>query len=607
MSLQPGQFLNNRYQIITLLGQGGMGSVYRAFDRALNRHVAIKERTPDPTATQQTLAQARTQFQREAQVLANLSHPNLPRVTDYFSFGASDFLVMDFVDGVNLDAFVKQRGAQSEATVRGWANQLLDALEYIHARSVWHRDIKPLNIILTPDGRVMLVDFGLVRVLDPNNPYTATAMRGMGTAGYAPIEQYATGAQHTDARTDLYALGAMLYFVLTAREPTEVHQRVVNPAALPAPRTLNANISPQIESVILRAMEVQPQNRFANATEMKQALNARVVPTIPASQTRSQLQYPSPQLKPSLPKRRSGSAFRISWWMVGAVFVLLVLCASVFTGWLFTNSVGVQPAVAPVSIAWTPTMYTLPTMTRVPLQPTETPTLLPTLVLVPGMRAGEERGVGGALMVYVPAGDFTMGSNDGPSDAKPAHVVYLDAFWIDKFEVTNALYKKCVDAGKCARPSEMKSYTRSSYYGNSAFDNYPVIYVTWDDANVFCVWASKRLPTEAEWEKAARGTDKRIYPWGNTFDKNLLNSSEGGKGDTTAVGSYPAGASPYGTLDMAGNVWEWVADWKGPSSGSSRVLRGGSWDNSQRLVRAAYRYDFPLGSRHDFIGFRCAQ
>jgi serine/threonine-protein kinase len=218
-------------------------------------------------------------------------------------------------------------------------------------------------------------------------------------------------------------------------------------------------------------------------------------------------------------------------------------------------------------------------------------------------------------MVYVPAGEFTMGSNDY-DDEKPPHAVYLDAFWIDKFEVTNALYKKCVDAGKCSAPQESKSSTRALYYGNSQYDNYPAINVTWENATQYCAFAKKQLPTEAQWEKAARGTDKRIYPWGDTFDVNKLNSSEGGKGDTTAVGSYPSGASPYGALDMAGNVWEWVADWydanyyknsparnpTGPTSGQSRVVRGGSWGSSATSVRAAARPSTSTGATSSVFG-----
>jgi serine/threonine-protein kinase len=231
------------------------------------------------------------------------------------------------------------------------------------------------------------------------------------------------------------------------------------------------------------------------------------------------------------------------------------------------------------------------------------------------------RGIDNAEMVFVPAGEFTMGSNDGDNTEKPPHKVSLDDFWMDKLEVTNALYKKCVDAGKCSPPNPTASVTRDSYYGNAQFDNFPVIYVSWNDANAYCAWASKRLPTEAQWEKAARGTDARIYPWGNAFDKEKLNSSEGGKADTTSVGSYPAGASPYGALDMVGNVWEWVADWfdekyyqnlpapnpTGATNGTYRVLRGGSWDDDASYVRVADRNLYVPSNSDNYLGFRCAQ
>jgi formylglycine-generating enzyme required for sulfatase activity len=242
----------------------------------------------------------------------------------------------------------------------------------------------------------------------------------------------------------------------------------------------------------------------------------------------------------------------------------------------------------------------------------------------PGTTQIRNSAIDGASMVFVPAGDFLMGSGDADKNArageKPQHTVYLDAFWIDKFEVTNALYKKCVDAGKCAKPKEIGSYTRNSYYGNPQFDNHPVIYVSWDNATQYCAWAGKRLPTEAQWEKAARGTDGRIYPWGNVFDKNKLNSSDGGNRDTIAVGNFSSGVSPYGAMDMAGNVWEWVADWydekyyansprnnpKGPSSGQYRVFRGGSYNNGANDARAVYRNSYNA-RWYSNMGFRCVE
>jgi len=279
--------------------------------------------------------------------------------------------------------------------------------------------------------------------------------------------------------------------------------------------------------------------------------------------------------------------------------------------------------VAPTNIIVLPTMVTNePTNVFIP------PTSVAENTTTP--LAGEERVIGGAPMVFVPAGEFSMGSSNADKDAsddeKPQHTVYLDAFWIDKFEMTNALYKKCVDAEWCQAPSVTWTYWRNPYYGNAQYENYPVTNVSWDDANAYCQWAKKRLPTEAEWEKAARGPDGRIYPWGNTFDPSRLNSGVA-VDDTTAVGSYLAGASPYGAMDMAGNVLEWVADWydpnyyansplsnpTGPASRvgvGHRVFRGGSWGNTgddARFVRATHRAFNPPNSTSPVDGFRCAQ
>jgi serine/threonine-protein kinase len=218
--------------------------------------------------------------------------------------------------------------------------------------------------------------------------------------------------------------------------------------------------------------------------------------------------------------------------------------------------------------------------------------------------------------------DSTNSAESCSSNEQPLHTVNLDAYYIDKYEVTNARYKACVDAGGCTAQVHSSSYTRPSYYGNATYDNFPVINVTWHQANAFCAWAGKRLPTEAEWEKAARGgSDTRKYPWGNDAPDSTLLNYNGNVGDTTAVGSYPAGASPYGVMDMAGNVWEWVNDWyqadyysvspdsnpQGPATGTWHVLRGGSWGSHDLFVRSAIRlYNLPVCWLH-YCGFRCVR
>jgi formylglycine-generating enzyme required for sulfatase activity/pimeloyl-ACP methyl ester carboxylesterase len=237
-----------------------------------------------------------------------------------------------------------------------------------------------------------------------------------------------------------------------------------------------------------------------------------------------------------------------------------------------------------------------------------------------------------AAEILIPAGSFQMGCDSSnsaetcESREQPLHTVTLSAYYIDKYEVTNARYKACVDAGGCTAPRGVDSYTRSPYYGTSTYADYPVINVTWHQASAFCAWAGRRLPTEAEWEKAARGSsDTRKYPWGDSSpDCTKLNywpASSGCVGDTSRVGSYPSGASPYGVMDMGGNVFEWVNDWysstyysvspsnnpQGPATGQYRVLRGGSWFYYVYYVRSAARYDDLPGYWYYDFGFRCVR
>jgi formylglycine-generating enzyme required for sulfatase activity len=244
----------------------------------------------------------------------------------------------------------------------------------------------------------------------------------------------------------------------------------------------------------------------------------------------------------------------------------------------------------------------------------EPPKLVVALSQSPAAPVPPQRSNDGAEMVSVPAGEFWMGSDDGNFDEKPRRRVYLDAFRIDKYEVTNALYKRFLDATGRVVPR---------YWNDSKWNaaNQPVVGVDWEEANAYCNWAGKRLPTEAEWEKSARGKDGRKYPWGDQWDASRVNSSDRKIGKTVPVGSYPSGVSPYGAHDMAGNVWEWVADWysenysqnaplrnpRAPDSGQLRVLRGGSWFDLPWYLRTSYRVSGGPALRSYIIGFRCAQ
>jgi len=358
MPLVIGQIIHNRYRIDALLGQGGMGAVYRAWDTNLNIPVALKEMIPAPQTDSRTLTKLRQQFKREAQVVAGLDHPNLVRVTDYFSWGSSECLVMNFVEGESLAERIQREGALPETQVLEWARQLLDALTYCHARGVIHRDIKPLNVIITLENKPVLVDFGLVKLWDPQDPRTQTVIRAMGTPEYAPPEQYSATAEHTDPRSDIYSLGAMLYHALTGQAPMSATDRMAMPEQFAPPRALSPRTSPQTETVILKSLEMPISQRFSTAQDMANALRSATHVTL-AGYTTS----PSPTGKRASPP--------IWAWGLGGVTLLVLLVGCVI-------GVGiVWPTIQSNDQANAPHTPTIAQDT-----PTREPTLAPQIVVV---------------------------------------------------------------------------------------------------------------------------------------------------------------------------------------------------------------------------------
>jgi len=306
ISFAPNTILQNRYQIERLLGQGGMGAVYRAWDlRLQGRVVAVKENND-------VAPESRAQFQTEAALLANLSHPTLPRVTDHFiEASGQQYLVMDYIEGNDLEEIVTRYGRVPEAQAIAWIADVLNGLEYLHTfrPPIIHRDIKPANIKIRSDGKVFLVDFGIAKVFDPTQK-TRTGARAV-TPGYSPTEQYGFGT--TDARSDLYAVGATLYFILTAQVPPEATNLASNLQSLIPPSRFGIPISSQVEQAILRAMAVTPQQRFQSARDFRDALDPartrhRTLPSQPAQSPNVVLPtaMASPQVAPTaIPQARS--------------------------------------------------------------------------------------------------------------------------------------------------------------------------------------------------------------------------------------------------------------------------------------------------------------
>lgn len=274
-----------------------MGSIYLADDLRLDgRDCALKEVVHDQSLSGEMREQTREQFYREAQVLARLDHPNLPKVSDFFVDDGRDYLVMDYIPGKDLRTLIteaKQRNEFiSEREVLKWASQLCDALSYMHRQDppILHRDIKPSNIKLTPNGVLKLVDFGLVKLLAPDE-MTITVLQGRGTALYTPLEQYGGEAGHTDVRTDLYAFGATLYHLLTNTPPLEARERFLNPGYLPTPQELNPAISVRTQRAILWALSLHPDDRQDDIDEFRESLLGDWYPN--TGQTRS---FPLPRL-----------------------------------------------------------------------------------------------------------------------------------------------------------------------------------------------------------------------------------------------------------------------------------------------------------------------
>jgi eukaryotic-like serine/threonine-protein kinase len=612
-----GQYLG-RYYLAERLGEGGMAVVYKAYDTRLERDVAIKI-IRSGAFPADAIGEVLKRFEREAKSLARLSHPNIVKVYDFGEHEGSPFLVMEYLPGGTLKKRLGQPLPWQEA-VR-LILPVARGIAYAHQHGILHRDIKPANVLITDGGEPMLSDFGIAKLFEGSE---ATALTGsgmaIGTPEYMAPEQW-TGI--TSPKSDLYSLGIVLYELVTGRKPYVAD----TPAAilikqatepLPNPRRFAVDLPEAMELILVKALAKEPEDRYEDLNAFIRALENLPISVSITSDAHFQEKPSGDKAKSPLTEsvtavsaqalsteeheirsnastvieRRTPITFSRKWigLVIGAIAIVVVAGFSV-------SLMGKRFSLAPVATK---------AVTNAPLP----------------VELFDEKNV---QMLLVPAGEFTMGSDQGNPDEKPAHQVYLNSFYIDKYEVTNGLYRTCVTAGHCPRPKNGSSTSHAAYYGNPEFDDYPVIYVDWNMVKAYCDWRGAQLPTEAQWEKAARGLRENIYPWGDSLDCSKANYYDAAHskycvGDTSRVGSYPAGKSDNGVFDLIGNVAEWVSDWysadyyqnsfnqnpSGPALGQYRIFRGGSWSTSTGLSVTLRLRDEPTYASYD-LGFRCAK
>ncbi len=639
MAIKIGSSIG-RYRILKPLGQGGMASVYKALDSNLDALVALKFiRMDDLPAAQ--VGRTIKRFRIEARKMAQLSHANIVQVSDFGEYQGMPYLVMPYLPGGTLKDWIGN--PMHWMQVFTLAIPLAEALAYTHRQGIIHRDIKPANILLTESGQPMLSDFGIAKIVDQGEVGNLTATGvSIGTPEYMAPEQYTSN--QFDNRVDIYALGIILYELVTGRKPflADTPLAVLIKHArdpLPPPASFVPGLPPSVEGVLVNALAKNPDDRFGDMDEMMLALRQCLKEEKGAGETGGfvpqglQVQHPKQDAVNTDQKPRRPSPQRelpaLPWKpvilgaglvLVVALVVLGIPAAARPAGSLRNQGEGVPSAPA----------ATLPAPAV--MQPT--PTIMIQMAQADGM-----------VMVYIPAGEFQMGSESGRDNERPVHPVNLDAYWIDKTEVTNAMFARYVKETAYRTGAEVNGksnvligsewveingatwqHPRKRSDNIQGMDEYPVVHVTWIDAQNYCRWAGRRLPTEAEWEKAARGTDGRAYPWGDApleTDEEVQTGDEGLYGGfqfLAPAGSFPDTISPYGVTDMAGNVWEWVADWynenfysrspdenpTGPASGQYRVLRGGSWVFTGKNIRASDRGKGDPFSPYSRVGFRCA-
>ncbi len=634
VELAAGAIIAGKLRLLRLLGQGGMGIVWAARHEALDTDVAVKLIRPERVAADPALI---ARFEREAKTTARIAHPHVVRVMDYGTVdGVVPFIVMELLGGFSLAELLERGGRLSLATAQVLVQQVASALESAHARGVVHRDIKPHNIFILEESQahplfVKVLDFGIAKMLGdsqvPSGSHTLTETGTIiGSPPYMSPEQI-EGSKNVDLRADLWSLGVIVYESLTGQRPFRGGSFVaVGAAALKGryePATeLRPGLPRSIDDWFAKALSVDPDSRFQSAGDMADAFREVV-------RTHDEETAPLE----AEPRQSVTSAFATT---VDAVPLEL--------------SAKGDRTVSHAPLA----------ENRGPLAPRRTrrravvASVAGAVAIAVAVAVSALAGTGGSLscpagMLLIDGATFEMGSaaeGETPSDETPRHSVALRSFCLDKTEVTVGDYAKCTSCEAPVASVQGEGLTQNAIKFWSRFCNpadardHPVNCIDWTRASAFCEAAGKRLPTEAEWELAARGEKARTYPWGEappsaerlnacgTECSRMLSEQleKAGRGPwprmypaddlapaTAPVGRLAAGATAAGVSDLAGNVWEWTSSrycrYDEPDcEDSRRVIRGGGWDTVESQdVRAARRLPSAPSARSWSVGFRCAK
>ncbi len=633
----------HHYRIESVLGAGGFGITYMAVHEALRSRVAIKEYFPvewsyrdrdDVNVLANTQGGLPTseageepcytwglqRFLHEAQVLAQVNHPSVVRVKDFFEANGTAYIVMDYEDGEPLSQVLQREKNLPEERVRRLLDDVLPALESVHSLGYLHRDLKPANLYCRSDGRTLLIDFGAARQALSQRSKNITSVF---TVGYSPIEQYLVESKGYGPWTDVYAVGAVLYQCVTGKQPIEAPARVLDDPLKPAVEAVEGQYSPALLRLIDRAMAIRPEKRFQTITQMREALaapppedNERTVklevPVRADFHHSGEKPWPANVEPPPAFQPEPATPAQKPWWLNWRWGAGLLALLVIVTGIAKLSSCAPAPAPAPAP----------------PPPPRSGPPANP--------QAGQTyiEPLSGMEFAWIGSACFTMGSAETERDRSAneiPHQVCLKGFWMAKYEATNAQYQR-FDA----------NHDSGSYepYSLNAADQ-PVVRVSWQEAVAFADWLSTkaglrlRLPAEAEWEYAARGgrlhsrywddDPKQACRYANIYDETARKAKpfnwanypcEDGQVVVAPVGQYAANS--FGLHDMLGNVAEWTcseydntygggesrcAD-RGATAGGRRVLRGGSWSDYPGLVRFAYRFPAAPEYRKFDLGFR---